>query len=157
MDFFDNTMLTNVRPVLRLLQMAVPHLEKTKGSIVVTSSMLSFKPIAIYMPYCMSKAALDIMTKCLALDLGPKGIRINTINPAIIRDDFIAKSLGLDPAVMNPELEKAGKSYPLGRLATVEDIANTILYLTSNDSAFVTGQNLCLDGGSTWGGDSEVN
>jgi len=157
MDIFDNTMLTNVRPVLRLLQLATPHLEKTKGAIVVTSSMLSFRPIAIYMPYCMSKAALDIMTKCLALDLGPKGIRVNSINPAIISDDFIAKSLGLDPKVMNPELEKAGKSYPLGRLATVEDIANAILYLTSNDSAFVTGQNFCLDGGSTWGGNSEVN
>lgn len=79
MDIFDNTMLTNVRPVLRLLQLATPYLEKTKGSIVVTSSMLSFKPIAIYMPYCMSKAALDIMVKCLALDLGPKGIRVNSI------------------------------------------------------------------------------
>lgn len=58
---------------------------------------------------------------------------------------------------MNTELEKAGKSYPLGRLATVEDIANSILYLSSNDAAFVTGQNICLDGGSTWGGNSEVN
>lgn len=79
LDIFDSTMLTNVRPVLRLLQYATPYLEKTKGSIVITSSMLSFKPIAIYMPYCMSKAALDIMAKCLALDLGPKGIRVNTI------------------------------------------------------------------------------
>lgn len=157
LDIFDNTMLTNVRPVLRLLQLAAPYLEKTKGSIVVTSSMLSFRPIAIYMPYCMSKAALDIMTKCLALDLGPKGIRVNSINPAIIADDFIAKSLALDPKVMNPELEKAGKSYPLGRLGTVEDIANAILFLTCNDSSFVTGINVCLDGGSTWGGNSEVN
>ena len=79
MDIFDSTMLTNVRPVLRLLQLASPYLQKTKGSIVITSSMLSFKPIAIYMPYCMSKAALDIMTKCLALDLGPKGVRVNSI------------------------------------------------------------------------------
>lgn len=72
-------------------------------------------------------------------------------------DDFISKSLNLDPKVMNAELEKAGKTYPLGRLATVEDIANAILYLSSNDSAFVTGQCMCLDGGSTWGGNSEVN
>ena len=66
----------------------------------------------------------------------------STCSPAIVSDDFIAKSLGMDPKVMNPELEKAGKSYPLGRLATVEDIANCILYLSSNDSAFVTG-NIC--------------
>ena len=72
-------MLTNVRPVLRLLQLAIPYLQKTKGSVVVTSSMLSFRPIAIYMPYCMSKAALDIMVKCLALDNGPKGIRVNAV------------------------------------------------------------------------------
>lgn len=157
LNIFDDTMLTNVRPVLRLLQLAVPYLEKTKGAIVVTSSMLSFKPISIYMPYCMSKAALDIMVKCLALDLGPKGIRVNSINPAIIADDFIAKSLGLDPKVMSPELEKAGKSYPLGRLGTTEDMANLILFLSSKDSAFLTGQNICADGGSTWGGDSQVN
>lgn len=61
-------------------------------------------------------------------------------SPAIIADDFIAKSLGIDPKVMNPELEKAGKSYPLGRLATTDDIANAILYLSSGDSAFVTGE-----------------
>ena len=79
-----------------------------------------------------------------------------SINPAIIADDFIAKSLGLDPKVMNPELEKAGKSYPLGRLGTTEDMANLILFLSSKDSAFLTGQNICADGGSTWGGDSQV-
>jgi len=73
-------MLTNVRPVLRLLQLCVPHLEQTKGSIVVTSSMLSFRPIAVYLPYCMSKGALDMMVKCMALDIGPKGIRINSVN-----------------------------------------------------------------------------
>lgn len=157
LDIFDNTMLTNVRPVLRLLQIAAPYLEKTKGSVVITSSMLSFRPIAIYMPYCMSKAALDIMAKCLALDLGPKGIRVNTVNPAIVADEFVAKSLGLDPSKMGEELHKAGQTYPLRRLATVEDIANAILYLSSNDASFVTGQNLVLDGGSTWGGNSEVN
>lgn len=69
----------------------------------------------------------------------------------------MAKSLNLDPKVMSAELEKAGATYPLRRLATVQDISNAILYLSSNDSAFVTGQNLCLDGGSTWGGNSEVN
>lgn len=57
---------------------------------------------------------------------------------------------------MNPELEKAGKSYPLGRLGTTEDMANLILFLSSKDSAFLTGQNICADGGSTWGGDSQV-
>ena len=79
LDIFDYTMMINVRSVLKLLQLTVPYLEKSKGSIVVTSSMLSFRPISIYMPYCMSKAALDIMTKCLALNLGPKGIRVNSI------------------------------------------------------------------------------
>ena len=127
------------------------------------------------MPYCMSKAALDIMVKCLSLDLGPKGIRINSVkwfvevwstkaylklyfsSPAIIRDNFIARSLGLDFDQMATELAKAGATYPLGRLGEVDDIANSILFLASDDSAFITGQNLCPDGGSTWGGNSEVN
>lgn len=156
-ETFDFTMLTNVRPVLRLLQLCVPYLEQSKGAIVVTSSMLSFKPIAIYMPYCMSKAALDIMTKCLAIDLGPKGIRVNSVNPAIVNNNFIARSLGLDFDQMSIELNKAGQSYPLGRLATVDDIANLILFLGSEDAAFITGQNICPDGGSTFAGDSEVN
>lgn len=58
---------------------------------------------------------------------------------------------------MATELGKAGETYPLGRLAEVEDIANSILFLASDDSAFITGQNICQDGGSTWGGNSEVN
>ena len=57
---------------------------------------------------------------------------------------------------MADELKKAGETYPLGRLAEVEDIAKLILFLASNDASFITGQNICPDGGSTWGGNSEV-
>ncbi|OTF82291.1 hypothetical protein BLA29_012623, partial [Euroglyphus maynei] len=69
----------NVKSIAMITQMAVPYLEKTNGVIVNISSTLSFKPNVHFMPYCVAKSAVDMFTKCIALELGPKGIRVNTV------------------------------------------------------------------------------
>lgn len=78
---FDRIFDTNVRSAIKLTKLCVPHLEKTKGNVVNVSSVAGLKAFQNIMSYCISKAALDQFTKCTALDLAPKGIRVNSINP----------------------------------------------------------------------------
>ncbi|CAG2123605.1 unnamed protein product, partial [Medioppia subpectinata] len=79
---------TNLRSVVYLTHLSVEHLEKTKGNIINISSIAGLRPFNIAFTYCMSKCALDMFTKCLALELGPKGIRVNAINPSTVRTNF---------------------------------------------------------------------
>ncbi|CAG2170839.1 unnamed protein product, partial [Oppiella nova] len=76
---YDEVMATNVRSVVYLTHLCVEHLEKTKGSVVNISSIAGLRPFPGASLYCMSKCAIDMLTKCLALELGPKGIRVNAI------------------------------------------------------------------------------
>ncbi len=121
----------------------------------------------------MSKSALDMFTKCLALELGPKGIRVNAIkyliikiyftfeiliffcfffdnlSPAAVRTNFF-EAMGIQKENVDKIFDEKAKQYPLGRVGEPEDIANAILYLASDESSFVTGINLLLDGGALY-------
>lgn len=110
-DEFNRIFDINVRGVIKLTQLAVPHLEKTKGNIVNISSVAGLKPVKDVLSYCISKAALDQFTQCTALDLAGKGIRVNAVNPAVIKtpifqtvgvpleamDDFVAYQIPFYP------------------------------------------------------------
>lgn len=149
MDSYDRIMKLNVRSVVYLTHLAVEYLEKTKGVIINISSVLGIKPFAQYRIYCMSKSALDMFSKCLALELGPKGIRVNNINPGLIKTN-IMNAMGI-PKDKIVEIEReAAKKYPLGRIGESQDIANGVLYLASDESSFVTGIDLVLDGGGQY-------
>ncbi|CAG2181485.1 unnamed protein product [Oppiella nova] len=100
--------------------------------------------------YSMSKSALDMFTKCLALELGPKGIRVNVVNPSGVRTDF-SQAMGVDKDSVNSLLEVTGSSYPLGRIGEPIDIANAVLFLASDECSFVTAINFVADGGALWG------
>lgn len=82
MSEFDRLFNINVRSIITLSKLCVPHLEKTKGSIVNISSVCGLMPVENCLSYCMSKSAVNQFTKCSALDLAPKGIRVNAVNPA---------------------------------------------------------------------------
>ena len=99
MEVFDTTMNTNVRSVLSLISLAIPYLEKTKGSVVNVSSVAGMKPVSFpsllplsdrlfqqipsMMTYCVAKSALDMITRCLAIELAPKGIRVNSVKSVL--------------------------------------------------------------------------
>lgn len=93
MEDFDAVMATNVRAVIELSHLAVPYLKKTKGNIVNSSSIVGVSSFHNFLAYSMSKAALDQFTKCSALDLGPKGIRVNSINPGFLYSFFLKHRL----------------------------------------------------------------
>lgn len=90
MDDYDRVMSTNLRGVIEMTKYAIPHFTKSKGTIINVSSICSTKPFAGFLAYCMSKAALDQFTKCMAIELASKGIRVNSINIGFNIGDFMS-------------------------------------------------------------------
>lgn len=147
MEQFDSVMNTNVRSVFRLTQLVAPHLIKTKGNIVNISSVAGLRSFPGANIYCMSKAALDQFTRCTALELAPEGVRVNSVNPAVIVTDF-HKRVGMDEEAYKTYLEHCKETHALGRVGTVQDTASAIAFLAYNEaSSFITGTTLAVDGG----------
>ena len=88
MEDFDNQMNINVKTIINLTQKCLPHLITEKGSIVNVSSVTGSRSFPGVLAYCMSKAALDQFTKCVALELADKGVRVNSVNPGVIITDL---------------------------------------------------------------------
>ena len=146
MDQYDRIMSTNVRSVFHLTQLAVPHLITTQGNIVNVSSVAGLRSFPGFLAYCMSKAALDQFTKCVALDLALKNVRVNSINPAVIVTDFFRR-MGMTDEVREAFLEKGKETHALGRVGTVQETAHAIAFLASDHATFITGTQLPVDGG----------
>lgn len=144
---FDEVMAINCRSIVEITKLAVPYLEKTKGCVVIISSISGLKAYQEEISYCVSKAAIDMYVKCASLELAPKGIRVNSVNPGVI-DTPIFKTIGLDGENLQAHLEREKQSYPVGRIGVVSDTTNAILYLADQKSSFVNGINLVVDGGS---------
>lgn len=145
---FDRVVDVNVRSAINLTKLCVPYLEKTKGNIVNVSSVGGLRAKINSMTYCISKAAMDQFTKCSALDLASKGIRVNSINPAAVQTRLF-ESYGSDQGQYEHRLEERKNRYPLGRVGTVSDTSAAIAYLADNSSAsFLTGVLLPVDGGA---------
>ncbi|CAG2118737.1 unnamed protein product, partial [Medioppia subpectinata] len=137
LSVWDQTFGIDLRAVVELIHRSVPHLEKTNGTIIDISSIAAIAPIKFSLAYPAAKAGLDMLTKILALELGPKGIRVNNVNPGFIHVR--------DP--LNPLEVVVQKDTPLGRLGQPLDIARVVAFLASTDAQFITGADLVADGG----------
>ncbi|KFB39552.1 AGAP008502-PA-like protein [Anopheles sinensis] len=138
---FDSTFNVNVKAAFNVAQVLVPKME-AGASIVNVSSLAGLKAINGHCVYSMSKAAIDGLTQNLALELGPKKIRVNSVNPTVIltrmgRDNWS------DPAKADPLKAKI----PLGRFGEVHEVVEPIIYLLSDRSSFINGHSLPVEGG----------
>lgn len=115
---YDRMFDVNVRSAFILTNLCVPYLEKTRGNIINMSSTASLTPIHNAPTFCMTKAALDQLTKCSALELGPKGIRVNSLNPALVRTPSLY-TFGISEDEMEKMIEKTSLKHPLGRVGEV--------------------------------------
>jgi len=153
MNVYDDIFNINVRSPMALCQLAVPHLLKTKGNIVNISSAAGLKASSVAVFYSSSKAALDHFTRCLSLELGPKGIRVNSINPgyvpetALIRHYAAAAPAAMEDDDMKKYLDDMVQKCPLRRVGKVEEIANAVAYMASDQATFVTGAIFPVDAG----------
>jgi len=148
MDVFDKLFNTNVRSLVAFTQLAIPHLTKSNGNIVNISSGAAVKALPMFTFYCMSKAALDHFTRCLAVELGPKGVRVNSINPGFIPGTEIVTRQGIPAELIKAHTERAIQTYPLRRVGTIDEVADAILYLASDKARFITGVIVPVDGGA---------
>ncbi|CAG2173084.1 unnamed protein product [Oppiella nova] len=139
-------MQINLNSVVYLTHICVEHLEKTKGNIVNISSVAGMRAMTAFSPYSVAKCALDMFTKCMAAELGPKRIRVNVINPGPIRTEF-GIAMGIPQEVSDKLLDAYKNLTMVGRVGVSEDVGDSILYLASDHAAFVTGTNLIVDGG----------
>jgi NAD(P)-dependent dehydrogenase (short-subunit alcohol dehydrogenase family) len=145
---FQRILLTNVTAVFALSREVVKHmLQKGAGSIINISSMASQYGIPKVIAYTASKAAIEGMTKAMAVELSPKGIRVNCIAPGFIATDMSAKALNNDPE----RKQKVMSRTPMGYMGDPSDIANAAVYLANGDAKYVTGVVLPVDGGNSIG------
>ena len=140
---FDTMMAVNVKSALNISQVIATDLinRNQKGNIVNVSSVGSLRATQSGFGYSSSKAALDMLTKCMAYELSSKGIRVNSINPTLVWTAMSRK-------IFTEELgQKFANKLPMRRLATVDDVVNSIMFLLSDKSDMVNGHLLPIDGG----------
>jgi len=143
---WDAMMNVNLRSVFHLMQLAAPHLEMTRGNIVNVSSVTGLRSFPGVLAYCVSKAGLDQLTRCSALELAPKGVRVNAVNPGVVVTE-IHKRGGMSEADYEKFLERSKTTHPLGRVGQPSEIADLIFYLASESASWITGATYQIDGG----------
>jgi len=147
-DAFDKIMNSNVRSNVWLCNMALPYLAaRGGGACILISSIAGIKGTRLLGTYGLSKAADSALARNLAVEWGAKNIRINAIAPGVVKTDF-ARALYEDPATE----AFVTRQYPIGRLGVVDDISGVAVMLASRAGAFLTGQTIVVDGGTTIGG-----
>ena len=145
-DVWDQMMAINLRAPFRLMRAASPHLAARKGSVVNVSSVNGMRSFAGVLAYCVSKAGVDQLTRCAALELAPLGVRVNAVNPGVTVTNLHRRS-GMPEAQYAAFLERSKTTHPLGRPGSPEEIASLILYLASDRAGWMTGETIPIDGG----------
>ncbi|MGE5513825.1 MAG: SDR family NAD(P)-dependent oxidoreductase [Bacteroidota bacterium] len=144
-DAFDKIMATNIKSNLWLANLAIPGMaERGGGSVTIVSSIGGIRGSAMLGAYGISKAADFSLARSLAVEWGPKNVRVNCIAPGLVKTDF-ARALWEDPA----NLKKRTETTPLRRIGEPDDIGGVAAFLASPAAAFITGQVIVADGGVT--------
>merc|ERR1712215_226931 len=138
---YDRVMNMNTRAAFLLTQSVMPHLLHTRGNIVHISSLAGIRALSGLLGYCMSKAALDMLTRTVALEVADRGVRVNAVNPGVIDTPLFTNS-GMGKEESEKLLEKEKLKNPLGRVGNVRDVAETVAFLASDSASFITGQTL---------------
>ncbi|WP_276484917.1 SDR family NAD(P)-dependent oxidoreductase [Paraflavitalea pollutisoli] len=147
-DDFQRIIKTNVTAVFALSREVVKYMMSNGGgSIINISSMASQYGIPKVIAYTASKSAIEGMTKAMAVELSPKGIRVNCIAPGFIATDMSAKALNDDPERKHKALDRT----PMGQLGAPADIGDAALFLASDAARYITGVVLPVDGGNSIG------
>ena len=154
-EVWNETMAVNVTAVWHMCKLVIPHMKKQgRGVIVNNGSDWSVVGGKDAFPYVVSKGAVGLMTKAMALDFSRDNIRVNAVCPG---DTFVDRWLEKgyfeysDPVSLEQAIKDSSDYIPMGRFGKPEEIASAVLFLASDDSSFVTGHLLLVDGGNTAG------
>lgn len=144
-EHFDSIFNINVRGLLFTVQKALP-LFKDGGSIIVNASVAHMKGMGAMSVYSASKAAVRSLARSWTVDLKDRKIRVNCISPGPIETPIFGK-MGLSEEQMKGFGDRILNQVPMGRMGQGQEIANAALFLASDESSFITGVDLCVDGG----------
>ena len=139
-------MNVNVRAPFYLTQRAMPYLIERAGNVVNVSSVTGLRSFPGILSYCTSKAAVDQLTRCVALEVADKGVRVNAINPGVIVT-MLHRTGGMDEEAYRAFLEHSKTTHPLGRVGRPEEAADLIFFLASPQAGWLTGVTVPIDGG----------
>jgi 3-oxoacyl-[acyl-carrier protein] reductase len=142
-EHFHKQFDLNVLGLLLASQEAAKQFGSAGGAIVNISSVVAHSPVATASVYSATKAAVDAVTKSLAKELGPRKIRVNSVNPGMVETEGL-HSAGIAESDFRKTLEA---QTPLGRIGQPDDIAPAVVFLASDDSSWITGETLTISGG----------
>jgi NAD(P)-dependent dehydrogenase (short-subunit alcohol dehydrogenase family) len=145
-ESWERMLTVNTTAPFRLMHAAVPQLIERKGCVVNVSSVNGLRSFAGVLAYCVSKSALDQLTRCAALELAPKGVRVNAVNPGVTVTNLHRRA-GMGEDQYGAFLERSKETHPLGRPGQADEIADLILFLASPRAAWITGETVSIDGG----------
>lgn len=145
-ELWDRVMDLNVRAPFRLMRAAFPHLKERRGAVVNVSSVNGQRVFPNLAAYNTSKAALDQLTRCAAIDWAPHGVRVNAVNPGVTVTNLHRRS-GMAEDAYAAFLVRSKETHPLGRPGQPPEIAALILFLASDQAGWITGETVAIDGG----------
>ena len=143
---WDAMLEINLRVPFVLMQKALPTIIERGGNIINVSSVTGLRAFPGVLAYCVSKAGLDQLTRCAALELAAKGVRVNAVNPGVVVTE-IHKRGGMTEAQYDAFLEHSKTTHPLGRVGQAKEVAELIFFLASERASWVTGATYSIDGG----------
>lgn len=150
-EVFQRMLSVNVIATYDVLRLATPHLVKAAeaggdASVVATSSVASLRPYPNLLGYCVSKAAVDMLVQSSAIELAPKKVRVNAINPGVVVTE-LHTTAGLDEAQYAAFLERSQATHPIGRPGNAAEVAALAAFLLSSEAGWITGALHSIDGG----------
>ena len=143
---WDEMIDINLRVPFRLMRAFAPALIASRGSVVNVSSVTGLRAFPNVLAYCVSKAGVDQLTRCAALEMAPHGVRVNAVNPGVVVTNLHRRS-GMNEDNYGKFLERSRETHPLGRPGDAEEIADLIWFLASDRAGWITGETISIDGG----------
>ena len=143
---WTRVMAINVTAPFRLMRAAIPHLTPRRGAIVNVSSVNGRRVFPGLAAYNVSKAALDQLTRCAAIELAGSGVRVNAVNPGVTITNLHRRG-GMGEEQYSAFLTRAKETHPLGRPGEADEVADLIVFLASDRASFITGETIAIDGG----------
>jgi NAD(P)-dependent dehydrogenase (short-subunit alcohol dehydrogenase family) len=145
-EAWDAMMGINLRAPFRLMRAAAPHLKARRGAIVNVSSVNGLRSFAGVLAYCVSKAGMDHLTRCAALEMAPFGVRVNAVNPGVTVTNLHRRG-GMNDTQYAAFLDRAKETHPLGRPGQADEVASLVVFLASEKAGWMTGETIPIDGG----------